>query len=93
MEFLRLDDCRVVGTYVVFLSWQTTPGVMTNRWDVRSKEDADLGLIKWYTSWRKYCFYPNGFTIFEQVCLREIAEFIEQETAAHKAARKAAKHV
>ena len=90
MTFMRLDDYRIVGTYIVFLRWQASPGI-TAMWDVRSKEDAELGIVKWHSPWRKYCFFPAASTIFEQVCLHEIAEFIESETAAHKAARKVSK--
>ena len=92
MALTKLDTYRTLGTHIAFRRWQGSD-TLTRRWDVRSKEDANLGEIKWYPPWRKYCFFPAVSTLYEQVCLREIAEFIEQETAAHKAARKAAKHV
>lgn len=63
------------------------PGRKTRRWEVYSKPGALLGFIEWFTRWRCYTFRPTttDTTWFEQVCLREIATFIESQTKAHKA--------
>lgn len=42
-----------------------------------------LGRIRWFGRWRKYAFEPAPNTIFEQDCLRDIAAFCEDLTAAH----------
>jgi hypothetical protein len=60
--------------------WNVTP--TDAPWDV-------LGRIKWYSPWRKYCFFPsNGaittYTVFEWKCLRAIAQFCEDQTKLHK---------
>jgi len=53
-------------------------------WDVRDKrEGAKIGEVKWFGRWRKYAFFPFD-AIFEEVCLRDIADFIERETSAQK---------
>lgn len=31
-----------------------------------------LGEIKYYTKWRKYCFYPLSKTYFDDECLLQI---------------------
>ncbi len=55
----------------------------TRVWEVT---DADgsyvLGTIKWYGHWRGYAFFPEMHTetLYEQKCLREIADFIETAT-------------
>ena len=36
-----------------------------------------LGIIKWYTGWRKYCFYPEATTVFSVDCIKDIIAFIE----------------
>lgn len=36
-----------------------------------------LGIIKWYPSWRKYCFFAQGYTIYDTICLNEIKNFIQ----------------
>lgn len=39
-----------------------------------------LGDITWFSRWRKYSFNPRVGTIYEETCLRDIAEFISSET-------------
>ena len=51
----------------------------TKVWDVVTKDGQTLlGQIRWYPSWRKYSFFPFGNTIYENICLRNIAQFIEE---------------
>lgn len=62
----------------------------TDTWEVWSLDEAShLGQIRWYSPWRKYCFFPAGECVFEQDCLRHIAEFIESETTKHRKGRRA----
>ncbi len=35
-----------------------------------------LGTIKWFGSWRQYCFFPNGETVFNQGCMKDIQDFM-----------------
>lgn len=59
---------------------------LTDTWRIESKDGGFyLGEIKWYSSWRKYCFFPFPTTIFEEDCLRDIAEFCESETRKRRA--------
>lgn len=60
---------------------------ITKIWHVQTKgiNPNILGEIKWYSGWRKYCFFPDEGSLYEQECLRDIAEFCEQTTIAHKA--------
>lgn len=54
----------------------------TKIWTVHSISDInEIGIIKWYGRWRGYAFYPDEFDqiIFEQKCLREIADFLEKQ--------------
>ena len=39
-----------------------------------------LGKISWWGAWRKYAFFPQANTLYEQTCLRNIAQFIEEQT-------------
>lgn len=53
-------------------------------WTVHNHKTNDyLGVIKWYSQWRQYCFIPHGCVeysvIFSQSCLRDIAEFIKEQ--------------
>lgn len=54
----------------------------TRVWTVRGKGD-ELGEIKWYGRWRGYAFWvygDYGYSLFEQTCLRQIADFVEEQT-------------
>jgi len=77
------------GTYIRFV--EGTPKPKTKTWAVFGDKDGDghdlIGCIAWLGRWRKYCFFPEPETVFEQVCLREIAEFCEHETRHHRRKR------
>jgi hypothetical protein len=50
----------------------------THVWSVTAKRDGlCLGYVHWFGRWRKYSFFPNDYTTYEQVCLRDIAEFLD----------------
>lgn len=51
----------------------------THRMVIVSKESGDrLGEIRWYGAWRKYAFFPDAETLFENQCLQDIAEFLDK---------------
>lgn len=77
------------GTYIKFLLMEPKQDRKTKQWQVANKEMDDvLGLVSWYAPWRKYTFSPANYgMVFEQVCLREIADFIEAQTKAHREQR------
>jgi len=64
-------------------------------WTVASTADkgeqqeqyVGLGKVKWFGAWRRYCFFPAEQTVFEQDCLRDIANFCEQQTKKRRAAQ------
>lgn len=57
----------------------------TKIWEVLSlaKFRVLLGAVKWNSTWRKYCFFPNEYCsglVFDDSCLRDIAKFCEEQT-------------
>ena len=42
-----------------------------------------LAEVRWYPGWRKYTV-QTGTSIFEEDCLRDMADFIEGKTREHK---------
>jgi hypothetical protein len=51
----------------------------TTRWFILNKETmAQLGEIKWYSSWRCYCFFAMPNCVFNKGCLTDITDFIAQ---------------
>ncbi len=70
------------GTHIIFRFAEQKP--KTGVWLVSSKYGGDIGVIKWFPRWRKYSFFPDDKTIYEEVCMREISGFIEELTKEHK---------
>ena len=61
------------------------PGQKTLRWTVTTADGSGpLGEIAWFGRWRKYAFFVEPHSVFEQECLREIAAFCEDRTREHK---------
>ena len=57
----------------------------TKTWWVANKHsDICIGNIGWFAAWRKYGFFPEEDMVFEEDCLRDIADFIENKTKEHK---------
>lgn len=86
----RTDGDHWVGTNIVFEQRPAKfdkPKAKTRYWFVDAKADKDppecLGCVKWFGRWRTYAFFPEPFTVFEKVCLLEIAEFCEARTREH----------
>lgn len=52
----------------------------TKIFDVIPTEDTTytLGQVKWYSPWRKYCYFPYINTIYCPVCLGDIINFIKE---------------
>lgn len=78
------------GTHIYFrLATQQNP--KTSIWDVVAKDgDIVLGQVRWFGRWRGYAFFPGTQMVFERVCLREIADFIEQNNKSQRAQSKEA---
>ena len=48
----------------------------TNIYDCINNNGVQVGQIKWFGAWRKYCFYSiNG--IYDNNCLLEIITFLD----------------
>lgn len=74
--------------WIKFLEGPQLP--KTRTWTVVTLDEREvLGQIRWFGRWRKYAFFPERETVFEQDCLRRIASFCEEQTAAQRAARSA----
>lgn len=63
------------------------PDRKTAIWAVCSVQGGqNLGEVKWFAHWRRYTFWPAVGTIYDESCMREIADFVEAETKKRKAA-------
>ncbi len=75
-------------SWIIFEHAGPSKSGKTHEWRVQPKDNGDLaaciGVVKWYAGWRGYAFMPYGNTVFEEDCLREIADFCERQTREHK---------
>jgi len=56
----------------------------TSVYAVVSESNFQLGIIKWYGSWRQYCFFPSDETVWSRGCLKEVDGFIQNLMAERK---------
>lgn len=42
------------------------------------KSNITLGIIKWFPSWRQYCFSPINNSVYSKGCLEDVNHFIQQ---------------
>ena len=75
-----------MAKYLKFQFLNMSPTGKTKIWEVVTVGDGPviLGSVKWFGKWRKYGFFPENDTVFETTCLRDIAEFCEEETKRHR---------
>jgi hypothetical protein len=60
----------------------------TKVWRVYNCNDGSrLGRISWHGPWRKYCFWPEGHTIWSPDCLHDVAKFMEDQMKLRRAER------
>jgi hypothetical protein len=88
----------VMSKWIYFDQHENKKGRKTKIWFVRAKDgDQYLGTVAWYPAWRKYVFWigevAEGGVLFEQDCLRDIADFIETRTREHYQAIRDAKRM
>ena len=43
-----------------------------------NKSGYILGIIKWFGSWRQYCFFPTEETVYSNGCMKDIIDFINK---------------
>lgn len=72
------------GSYIKFRMSFPFPGKKTKVWEVLGSDNSLIGIVKWYSAWRKYCFFSLNDVILEEICLQEIAQFIKDRTSDHK---------
>lgn len=78
-----------MAKWITFEEVTLAPHLKTKMWSIRAIEGGGhLGHVRWWPPWRKYTFWPNESTLYEPTCLNDIAAFLSDETAKHKAARK-----
>lgn len=80
-----------MAKWVSFNLEERRRGARTDVWHVWNLRNppSHLGVVKWWTPWRRYCFFAEALTVFEQDCLRDLAQFVEQQTVQHRKGKRA----
>ena len=74
-----------MGKYITVELKEVKPKTKVYSVTTKSKE-TELGVIKWYPAWRRYCFFPSSEydTVWDFSCLHEVATFIKDLMDARK---------
>lgn len=86
----RFDDRRVEGDHLNFDDkGLANKAATTRRFAVTSQYNGSLlGYVKFFAQWRQYTFFPLN-CILNKDCMREVADYCVEQTAAHREKRKA----
>ena len=47
-----------------------------------------LGEVRWYSAWRRYCYFPKYETVYSADCLEDITKFTKRLNELHAKSRK-----
>jgi len=83
----------IYGTWIIFVDRGIIPGGKTKLTEVWTRQGDDsagikLGTIKWFGRFRKYSWFPEPGTVYEEVCNQEITNFLRLSNIKHKEAKK-----
>ncbi len=81
----RVEMSSSVSPYIDIVEVGVSASGKTKIWHVVNKRSADdiPGIIKWHGGWRKYVYYSTE-AFYDWQCLRQIADFIEDQTTIHR---------
>lgn len=72
----EVRQIKSIYEYLHFVKTEDKP--KTSVWSCRTRTDVELGEVKWFTSWRQYCYFPLTQAVYSNGCLKDIADFLEQ---------------
>lgn len=63
--------------YIHFVKVADKP--KTSVWSCRNnRSQAELGEVRWYAPWRRYCYFPTNKAVYSLGCMNDIIDFIGQ---------------
>ena len=80
------DSSEIPMGHLIFKAEEPKP--KTKVWSVWNYVTRELiGKVAWGSSWRKYVFFTYGDMMFDEGCMRHLADFVELQTRIHKQRR------
>lgn len=69
----------IESKYLKFIHFSNSPSGKTKIIHIFSSmnDKYRIGVIQWYSPWRKYCFYPDYLTIWDMNCLQDVNKCIQ----------------
>jgi hypothetical protein len=86
----RLEDGEMseIKTHYQFLHFQRmVDKPMTLQFHCFTHSSDELGIVKWYSPWRQYCYFPLEQAVYSAGCLTDISDFCRQLDAIQKSDR------
>lgn len=81
----RIDNIWYKSSYLIYKDdGHIKPGAKTRIFNVYNCNHKLLGHVKWWTSWRQYCFFPLDSSLYNTDCMYDLAEFCYYVTCEHK---------
>ena len=63
--------------YLRFVEKPRPAGRKTGIYSCRNlKSDTELGVVRWHSPWRRYCYFGGVQAVYSGGCLQDIADFI-----------------
>ena len=88
MTIKKVTETLYSGKYVNFqlMPYDPVPdNENTHFWEVINKKDGDpVAYIEWFKRWKKFCLFPYPDTVFEEICLGDISQFLIDRTKEKK---------
>lgn len=78
-----MSKLKTVYKYISFIEIEQKPKTKVYSC-INNKSEIELDIVKWFPSWRQYCFYSIMGAIFSNGCLHDVQDFMDQLNASHK---------
>jgi hypothetical protein len=84
----QVPDTAIRPRWLAFLSQPRLAERKTDSWTVMPISGGnELGKVRWFAAWRKYCFFPSLNTVFDVNDLHEIWSFCEKQMMVRRVER------
>ena len=70
-----LNNNKYVGEFFVVIEEQEENKKTPNLIIIKNK--MKIGVIKWYTPWRKFCFFPENNTVWDSQCISQVLSLVD----------------
>lgn len=89
-KYIKLD---YYSQYFMVIE-QVSVGKKTHTYLIFTKDDRTaIGAIRWHGAWRKYCFFPEGTSVWDSTCLNDVIKFLSKVNKQYKEFKKNAGNV